>query len=46
MALFTLECMLKIIGMGFICGTNAYLKDAWNWLDFIVVVSSLLTEIP
>ena len=23
-------------------GKGAYLKDAWNWLDFIVVVSSLL----
>ena len=23
-------------------GGGAYLKDAWNWLDFIVVVSSLV----
>ena len=23
-------------------GKGAYLKDAWNWLDFIVVVSSVL----
>lgn len=28
--------------MGFIMGKGAYLKEAWNWLDFIVVVSSLL----
>ena len=39
---FCLECSLKIIGMGFIMGKGAYLKEAWNWLDFIVVVSSLL----
>ena len=43
---FTVECVLKIIGMGFILDPGSYLRDAWNWLDFIVVVSSLLTEIP
>ena len=26
--------------------TGSYLRDAWNWLDFMVVVSSLLTQIP
>jgi len=30
--------------MGFFIGKGAYLKDAWNWLDFIVVVSSLLEQ--
>jgi len=43
---FTAECILKIVGMGFIIDDGSYLRDAWNWLDFIVVVSSLLTEIP
>jgi hypothetical protein len=43
---FTLECILKIIGMGFILDSGSYLRDAWNWLDFTVVVSSVLTEIP
>jgi hypothetical protein len=43
---FTVECVLKILGMGFILDTGSYLRDAWNWLDFIVVISSLLTEIP
>jgi hypothetical protein len=43
---FTLECLLKIVGMGFILDEGSYLWDAWNWLDFIVVISSLLTEIP
>ena len=32
--------------MGFIMDDGSYLRDTWNWLDFIVVVSSLLTEIP
>ena len=43
---FLIECVLKIIAMGFLFGTNAYLSDAWNWLDFTVVVTSLLNEIP
>jgi hypothetical protein len=43
---FFAECLLKIIGMGFIIGKGSYLRDAWNWLDFLVVVSSLLTEVP
>ena len=36
--LFTVECILKIIGMGFICHKNAYLRDPWNWIDFVVVI--------
>jgi len=43
---FTVECLLKIVGMGLILDRGSYLRDAWNWLDFLVVVSSLLTEIP
>ena len=28
--------------MGFVAERGCYLRDAWNWLDFIVVVTSLL----
>ena len=45
-AAFTIECALKVIGMGFLLDDGSYMRDPWNWLDFIVVVSSLLTEIP
>lgn len=34
------------MAQGFILGRNSYLSDSWNWLDFIVVVTSLLGEIP
>ena len=27
-------------------GNNTYLSEAWNWLDFIVVVTSLLENLP
>jgi len=43
---FLIECCLKILGMGFILDSGSYLRDSWNWLDFVVVISSLLTEIP
>jgi hypothetical protein len=33
---------LKILGMGFILGKGAYLKDAWNALDFFIVMTGYL----
>lgn len=38
--LYSIEMGLKIMGMGFIFGEKAYLKDSWNILDFIIVISS------
>mmetsp|Transcript_24329 Transcript_24329/g.37630 ORF Transcript_24329/g.37630 Transcript_24329/m.37630 type:complete len:272 (+) Transcript_24329:2006-2821(+) len=46
MVIFLMECGSKVIAMGFIFGRKAYLTDAWNWLDFLVVVTSLLNELP
>lgn len=43
---FLIECSSKIMAMGLILGRNSYLSDGWNWLDFIVVVTSLLENIP
>lgn len=37
-AIYTLEMFLKIIGRGFALHKYAYLRNAWNWLDFLVVV--------
>ena len=39
------ECVFKIIAMGFVAGENAYLRDGWNVLDFVVVVSSAISQI-
>ena len=41
--LFTVECMIKIIARGFILHKHAYLRDVWNWLDFVVVISSVIS---
>uniref|UniRef100_A0A915ID64 Voltage-dependent L-type calcium channel subunit alpha n=1 Tax=Romanomermis culicivorax TaxID=13658 RepID=A0A915ID64_ROMCU len=42
---FTVECVLKIIAMGFLLHPNAYLRNVWNLLDFIIVVIGLATTI-
>ena len=43
--IFIVECFLKIIGMGFIVHKNSYLRDYWNWLDFIVVVVGIMEQV-
>jgi len=39
---FTVEMVLKILAMGFVVGRGTYLSNAWNILDFVVVVTGLL----
>ena len=34
---------LKIFGYGFIMAPNSYLRDSWNILDFVIVISGYLT---
>ena len=38
--LYSIEMILKILGLGLILGENAYLTDSWNILDFVIVLSS------
>ena len=44
--IFTCEAYIKIVAMGFVCHHNAYLRDVWNWLDFFVVMISIIEYIP
>ena len=37
--IFTIECVVKIVAMGFFVDDGSYLRNSWNWLDFVVVVS-------
>lgn len=39
LALYTVEMVLKILGLGFILNPEAYLRDWWNVLDFVIVIS-------
>jgi hypothetical protein len=43
---FALEALAKAIALGVWVGDNAYLKDAWNVLDFTVMAVGLLSIIP
>jgi len=43
LSLYTFELVLKIMGMGFIFNKGAYLRDAWNVLDFVIVASAYFT---
>jgi len=38
--LFTAEMLVHIFALGFFMDEGTYLRDAWNWLDFVVVVIS------
>jgi hypothetical protein len=45
LGLYTLEMTLKILGMGFFFSRNAYLMDAWNILDFVIVVTAYIPHV-
>jgi len=36
---YTVEAALKIIALGFIVHKKSYIRDPWNLIDFIVVIS-------
>ena len=35
--IYTFESSVKVMARGFILEPFTYLRDAWNWLDFIVI---------
>ena len=37
--IFLIEFVIKVIAMGFCLGKNSYIRDHWNKLDFIVVIT-------
>eukprot|EP00198_Chlamydomonas_reinhardtii_P012109 XP_001701446.1 voltage-gated Ca2+ channel, alpha subunit [Chlamydomonas reinhardtii] len=41
-SIFTVEALLKIIAMGLVMEKKTYLRDGWNVLDFLVVVSGFV----
>ena len=40
--LFILECVLKVIALGFAMDEGSYLRDSWNRLDFFIVITSAI----
>ena len=42
--IFTIECVVKIISVGFLCnGKDSYLRSSWNIMDFVIVVFSVIS---
>uniref|UniRef100_A0A8R1ED95 Ion_trans domain-containing protein n=2 Tax=Caenorhabditis japonica TaxID=281687 RepID=A0A8R1ED95_CAEJA len=46
MGIFCLECALKVIAFGFVLHKGSYLRSGWNAMDFVVVVSGVVTMLP
>ncbi|XP_074071896.1 sodium channel protein type 9 subunit alpha-like isoform X1 [Macrotis lagotis] len=42
--IYTFESLVKILARGFCIGPFTFLRDPWNWLDFIVICFAFLTE--
>ncbi|RWS14562.1 voltage-gated sodium channel-like protein, partial [Dinothrombium tinctorium] len=40
---YTFESCLKVTARGFILTKFTYLRDPWNWLDFVVIVLAYIT---
>ncbi|XP_012394726.1 voltage-dependent L-type calcium channel subunit alpha-1C isoform X7 [Orcinus orca] len=43
--IFTVEAFLKVVAYGLLFHPNAYLRNGWNLLDFIIVVVGLFSAI-
>lgn len=46
LVIYSIEMFLKIFALGFVLRKGSYLRDAWNVLDFIIVVSGYLSYLP
>jgi len=42
-AIYTYEAMVKMVSRGLAINDFTYFRDAWNWLDFSVIMLSYLT---
>ncbi|XP_055302525.1 sodium channel protein para isoform X14 [Sitodiplosis mosellana] len=41
--IYTFESAVKVMARGFILSPFTYLRDAWNWLDFVVITLAYVT---
>uniref|UniRef100_A0A3B5ARM0 Sodium channel protein n=1 Tax=Stegastes partitus TaxID=144197 RepID=A0A3B5ARM0_9TELE len=42
--IYTFEATVKVLSRGFCRGDFTFLRDPWNWLDFMVISMAYLTE--
>ncbi|MGH0133751.1 UNVERIFIED_CONTAM: hypothetical protein FKN15_067296 [Acipenser sinensis] len=41
--IFCLEAGIKVIALGFVFHKGSYLRNGWNVMDFIVILSGMLS---
>jgi len=39
LGIFCIEALFKVVALGFVLHTGAYLRNIWNIMDFVVVVT-------
>jgi len=44
LGIFIVEAALKILALGFVLHRGSYLRNAWNIMDFIVVVTGYVSH--
>uniref|UniRef100_A0A8C7ALZ3 Sodium channel protein n=1 Tax=Neovison vison TaxID=452646 RepID=A0A8C7ALZ3_NEOVI len=44
--IYIFEALIKILARGFILDEFSFLRDPWNWLDSVVIVTAFATYIP
>lgn len=42
--IYTTEATIKVLSRGFCVGSFTFLRDPWNWLDFMVISMAYVTE--
>ncbi|KAK5906254.1 hypothetical protein CgunFtcFv8_002137 [Champsocephalus gunnari] len=42
--IYTVEATIKVLSRGFCAGSFTFLRDPWNWLDFMVISMAYVTE--
>lgn len=45
LVIYTVEMALKIMGLGFVLNKGSYLRDLWNVMDFVIVVTAYIPYI-
>lgn len=43
LAIYSCEMVIKVIAKGFVLNKYTYLRNPWNWLDFVVITSGYAT---
>jgi voltage-gated cation channel len=43
LAIYSIEMLIKIVAKGFALNKYTYLRNPWNWLDFLVITSGYAT---